>query len=156
MGLQLHPITSIKLSNNSKLVENFHSDTPHTIGDIVNILGVDYQIETIDGDKLTFTRPYEYIGELVPEKIKLKIIPDKLKSQVKLFGELRLVTVEDLVIPEYKSIGLVTPGWWYVYQYPNSVGVELLSTVVTHDVIAPVIEEVIAPKIKSTKKESSV
>jgi hypothetical protein len=150
MGMQLYSISSIKLTNDSVVVENFKSDDiVAEVGDIINILGVDYKIESISGDVLTINKPYEYIGEILSDSIKLKKIPGYLKSQIKLYGELLLITVEDLSLDKFKSKGIDTPGWWYIYDR----NVELLYPITTRDIITPEIKESKPPAKPQKNKE---
>jgi hypothetical protein len=157
MGLQLHKIKSIKLTDNSNIVEDFSSDVTVSNGDILSIMGVDYQIANIDGDdKLILVKPYVATGKLVSEQLKIKVLPGHIKSQVKKYGELVLITVEDMTLDYTKEIGIKTPGWWCINKYvTNSVTKyrnELLVAVTIHDEIIPIVKPIkpieIVPEIE--------
>ena len=148
MGLTKHIIKSIKLNDNSINVTNFFSDTIASIGDIVNILGIDYQIKNVDEDKLVLNKPYKYIGELSPDKMYLKVLPSYIKSQVRLIGELVLITIEDFILDSIKEQGITTPGWWYINTNGLRKKLELIMPISINDEILPaVIEPVLILKI---------
>jgi hypothetical protein len=146
MGLPLHKITSIKLTDKSAIVEDFHSDITVSLGDLLNIMGVDYQILSIDNDRLILNKPYHAIGDLVADKMKVKLLPGYMKSQVKNSGELVLITVQDMELQTTKDMGIKTPGWWYIHEYVVNGAVEirteLLVAVNTND---RVLVEPVAP-----------
>jgi hypothetical protein len=148
MGLLLHKINSIKLTDNSKIVEDFGSDVNVSAGDILSIMGVDYPIEKIDGDdKLILSKPYVATGELLSDQLKIKVLPGYIKSQVKQYGELVLFTVEDMTLGATKEMGIKTPGWWCINKYMSN-GVtryrnELLVAANINDEIPPVVEPII-------------
>lgn len=174
MGLPLHKITSIKLTNNSNVVEDFHSDVQVAVGDILYIMGVDYQIASIPSDhKLILFKPYVASGELVAAEMKIKILPGYIKSQVKMtgVGVLTLITIQDMDLPNTKNMGIMTPGWWYINKYESGTNIkyrnELLIAISINDEILPkssvtsssIIENIVVSpieEIKLTKPEPKI
>jgi hypothetical protein len=145
MGLTVYPITSIKLEDGSNLVDKFECLETASVGDIINLLDVDYQIKNIVDDTIILNKKYIHAGKLTPDKMVLKKLPSYIKSQVSLIGELVLITVEDSLLESNRLNGLTIPGWYNIITTKNADGTtrirsELLKAIRIYD-------EVIVPPI---------